>query len=676
MLIKHQLTTGFVVLGILLSVVCSASFFINKKTQISLQKIVKSAEDQDQGVARLAEGLFHLQITAGDLLVMGFTLQNYTKEDSETLLLSLKIELKDRIIEVDQAISAAWEGSKIAIELREKEDSQGVEREKIEAEWISKIERAFHLVVADLNVFTEKIQSDPRRAAEILSAVKERFSKNIAPILALYEASTVGDLGFEAHTAIKEVVLNGYTILFLNLFILVLFSGYSVSLSRAISRPIHALMKALKAFGRGELNTNVAVTTKNELGILSSTFNKMASDLSKTTVSKDQLESVFEGMANTVLVLDAEGCVVSANRYALNLLGYRKEELIGLPFTSITAIGDPETNALLKLVRAEKSISTMELRFQSKSHVPIPVLFSASLISGKASHIADVVCVAQDTSEKKRLLELFRVQKLESIGQLAAGLAHEMNTPIQYVGDNLSYLKETLESVLDVYKNLYDNLKNNPTEPSSVRIIEKVENIPGFDDFLTEVPLAISQSIEGVNRVSHIVRSMKEFSHPGSAGKSSCDINRAIETTSTIAKNEWKYVADLELNLDPALPLVFANLNDINQVLLNLIINAAHAIGSHTPHKNGKISISTEIKGANIEIRIEDTGGGIPKNIQTKIFDPFFTTKELGKGTGQGLSMAHTIIVERHHGQLNFETLEGSGTAFVIMLPIDDKSIN
>jgi PAS domain S-box-containing protein len=671
MLIKHQLTAGFFVLVIFLSLVCTASFYVNGKTRRGLQKIAESTEVEDKAVSRLVEGLFHLQITARDLLITSFTIG---KEDSEALLPPLMIELKTRMAEVDKALIKARQGARTGLLLRQGDETQSEkETDEVELTQLTKIDRDFHLAVADLNIFMEKIQSDPKQAAEILSSIKKgRFSQNITPFLVKYKTNTEQELASDTNKAIEKVTLSGYIVLFSNLFILLLFSGYSVSLSLGISRPIRALLKAAQAIGRGELNTNIALNTKNELGILASTLNKMASDLSKTTVSKDQLDSVFEGMANIVLVLDAEGRVISANKYAFSLLEYSKEELIGLPFSSIAAIGDPETDSLLKLVRAEKSISTMELSFQSKSHVVIPVLLSASLISGKASQAADVVCVAQDTSEKKKLeIELFRAQKLESIGQLAAGIAHEMNTPIQYVGDNLSYLKDTLDGVLDAYKNLYDGLKNQASEPSSIQIIKKMESVPDFDDFLTEIPLAISQSIEGINRVSHIVRSMKEFSHPGSAGKSSCDINRAIETTSTIAKNEWKYVADLELNLDPALPLVFANLNDINQVLLNLIVNAAHAIGSHSPHKSGKISISTKRKNSDVEIRIEDTGGGIPKNIQTKIFDPFFTTKELGKGTGQGLSMAHTIIVERHHGQLNFETLEGTGTAFVIMLPIE-----
>jgi signal transduction histidine kinase len=190
-----------------------------------------------------------------------------------------------------------------------------------------------------------------------------------------------------------------------------------------------------------------------------------------------------------------------------------------------------------------------------------------------------------------------------------------------------------------------------------------------------EIPHAIDQSLEGVLRVTEIVRAMRDFSHPGSDQKSMVDLNNAIKNTITVARNEWKYVADMELNLDPLLTEVLCFPGEINQVLLNIIVNAAHSIADvlqQDKEKKGKISISTLKNDKAAVIKISDTGGGIPKDIQHRIFDPFFTTKGVGKGTGQGLAIAHTVITEKHGGNLYFETKPNKGTTFIIELPLEN----
>jgi signal transduction histidine kinase len=190
---------------------------------------------------------------------------------------------------------------------------------------------------------------------------------------------------------------------------------------------------------------------------------------------------------------------------------------------------------------------------------------------------------------------------------------------------------------------------------------------------MAEVPQAIQQSLQGIGRVTTIVRAMKEFSHPGSEEKSDTDLNRAIETTITVARNEWKYVAEVVTDFDPALPLVRCLPGEINQVILNLIVNAAHAIADvveNNGKSKGTITIRTRSQGDRVEIRVSDTGTGIPETIRAKIFDPFFTTKGVGKGTGQGLAIAHSVIVDKHGGTISCETEVGKGTTFVIRLPL------
>ncbi|HKX30785.1 MAG TPA: ATP-binding protein, partial [Blastocatellia bacterium] len=192
-----------------------------------------------------------------------------------------------------------------------------------------------------------------------------------------------------------------------------------------------------------------------------------------------------------------------------------------------------------------------------------------------------------------------------------------------------------------------------------------------------EIPKALQQSLEGVERVSKIVQSMKDFAHPGTE-KKPADINKAIESTVTVAMNEWKYVAELVTDLDPNMPLVPCLLSELNQVILNMIVNASHAIADVVgdgDHGKGTIRVSTRHDRGWAEIRISDTGTGIPEKVRDRIFDPFFTTKEVGRGTGQGLAISHSVIVEKHLGTIGFETMEGRGTTFIIRLPIKDAAL-
>ena len=279
--------------------------------------------------------------------------------------------------------------------------------------------------------------------------------------------------------------------------------------------------------------------------------------------------------------------------------------------------------------------------------------------------------------ERKRMeLHLLHAQKMESIGQLAAGIAHEINTPIQFVGDNLQFLNSSIQDLLALL-NLYGKLKASlpPGSTGLLADLDQAERKADLDFLRTEMPKALAQSSEGVQRVTKIVRAMKEFSHPASEAMSSVDLNRAIETTATIARNEWKYVATLSTDLAPDLPLVPCYPGDINQVLLNLIVNAAHAI--EQAHKEegaaaGRIVVSTRFDTDSVEIRVADNGIGISPSNQSKIFTPFFTTKEVGKGTGQGLTITYNIVTRKHHGTIRFETQEGVGTTFIVTLPTKD----
>lgn len=236
------------------------------------------------------------------------------------------------------------------------------------------------------------------------------------------------------------------------------------------------------------------------------------------------------------------------------------------------------------------------------------------------------------------------MQKLESVGQLAAGIAHEINTPTQFVGDNTRFLSDAFDDLmrlLDDVEQLVEAAQKTDIDPTLLDAVERARTSADVDFLRQEVPKAIEQSLEGIQRVSKIVYAMKAFSHPDIAEKMATDLNAAIETTVTVARNEWKYVADVELELDPTLPAVTCCPGEINQVLLNLIVNAAHAIAEKVGAKGadkGKITIATKTDDDAVEVRVTDNGTGIPEEHHRRMFTPFFTTKAVGKGTGQGLS--------------------------------------
>jgi len=298
-------------------------------------------------------------------------------------------------------------------------------------------------------------------------------------------------------------------------------------------------------------------------------------------------------------------------------------------------------------------------------------------VLGKDNQVTAAIGLFEDMTERLMIeRDLHLAQKLEAVGQLAAGIAHEINTPVQFIGDNLSFLKDSFEdtyTLLDSFEEAWPQIKqSNVISESLKKKIEDSREDADLEYLAEEVPTTIQQSLDGVQRVGEIAKAMKDFSHPGEEEKSATDINKIIETTLTVCKNEWKYVAEIEKDMSVELPTVPGFPGDLSQVFLNIVVNAAHAIndlkeGGKTGM--GKISIKTQLKEDCVEILIADTGGGIPENAQSRIFDPFFTTKERGKGTGQGLAIAHRIVVKKHQGNLSFETSKGDGTTFRIQLP-------
>ena len=392
--------------------------------------------------------------------------------------------------------------------------------------------------------------------------------------------------------------------------------------------------------------------------------------------------SLVESMHEGLVMARASGNVTYVNNRFCDMLGRKKAELAG---KHLADFADEGSRQRLEQMLAAGSgakdspqLSQQEVIWEHASGRHIYSLVSPSVYADEEGKDAGFFAVVTDTTERKGLeSQLLHSQKLEAIGQLAAGIAHEINTPAQYVGNNTQFIKGAFEDLLAVItaaRALVEAAKTACPGLDDVKALETVMLERDVDYLQAEVPGAIAQTLEGVERISTIVRSVKQFAHPGAVQMAPADLNESMRSTATVSRNEWKYVAELDLDLDPALPLVVCMIGEINQVVLNLIINAAHAIADAKkldPEREGRITLATRLIPSWAEIRVSDTGTGIPMAAQAKIFDPFFTTKEVGRGTGQGLTISRSIVVEKHKGQLFFETRQGYGTTFVVRLPLE-----
>jgi PAS domain S-box-containing protein len=388
-------------------------------------------------------------------------------------------------------------------------------------------------------------------------------------------------------------------------------------------------------------------------------------------------KTLISSIPSLLITLDKDFKVVQFNPAAERLLGRSASDVIGRSLKDAAIKWDSEL-LFQRLSSFRGSLSAPEDLIFTKpdgSEGVLRVILSPIAGGGSGSDAVTLI-VANDVTERRNLeAQLLQAQKLEAIGQLAAGIAHEINTPTQYIGDNLYFLQDSFKSIL-AYLALLPSAGEPGLAPELSEKLRAAAESSDFDFIREETPKALQQSIEGVSRIAEIVQAMKEFSHPGSKGKTLVDVNKSLSNTITVARNEWKYVSDVKTHFDPGLPSVPCVPGEINQVFLNIIVNAAHAIGETVGNSGtkGVIAVSTRLDGEMVEVRIKDSGAGIPDAIKSRIFEPFFTTKGVGKGTGQGLSIARSIIVNKHGGELFFESELGQGATFVVRLPVSEKA--
>jgi len=393
-----------------------------------------------------------------------------------------------------------------------------------------------------------------------------------------------------------------------------------------------------------------------------------------------QLSLAVEQSPVSIMITDPQARITYVNPRFTEWTGFTRREVLGRN-PRFLKTGHTSPDEYKKLWRTITGGSAWRGEFCNRKKNGELYWESVAItpIKDAKGEITRFLAIKEDITERRAMeTQLRQAQKLEAIGQLAAGIAHEINTPTQFASDNLTFLQDSWESVselLGVYRSVIARAEGSGLTGESWSAIHQAEGKEDLGYITSEMPRAIEQALYGVQRVAKIVRAMKEFSHPDSGEIAPVDINKAIETTITVARNEWKYVAEIETCFDAGLPLVPCNVGELNQVILNLIVNAAHAIKDKIKDgPKGKIKVSTSIKGDFAEIAIADTGGGIPAAIRSKVFDPFFTTKEVGKGTGQGLALAHNTIVKKYAGKIWFETEIGRGTTFFIQLPLRQAS--
>lgn len=405
---------------------------------------------------------------------------------------------------------------------------------------------------------------------------------------------------------------------------------------------------------------------------------------------------ILSSMAQGIFGVDRKGNATFVNREACLILGYDKEELLGKNMHEMIHHSYPDGSYFPRdecqmynsfVSGTINSVDDEVLWHKDGFAIPVdytsrPIVRDGYQITGAVVTFNDIRQRKKAELEQKRLQEeLAQAQKLESLGQLSAGLAHEINTPCQYVSDNMSFIADSvakLEPLLQEVPMLLGAVKGigDPLEADDIERIEKLYEVADIEFLLEEAAASIGQSQSGMDHIKRVVSAMKAFSHPGDK-RTQLDLNEAISNTLIVSSNEWKDIAELVTDFDKDLPLISCIPSAINQVVLNIVVNAAHAIASHPINKGlGEILVSTAVEDDQAIIKIVDNGSGMSEDVLVKIFDPFFTTKEVGKGTGQGLSIGRKIITDDHGGTISVDSVLGEGSCFTIFLPINRPAID
>ena len=391
------------------------------------------------------------------------------------------------------------------------------------------------------------------------------------------------------------------------------------------------------------------------------------------TPTMGQLETWFEVVPSGLIELDGQGNIVRCNHAAAEILGVTSDEVVGKSLSDLS-VNWSRADWSRELTSSDHGqTSTWEIEFTDAAGSQRWLNVRRRSVPDLAEH--QILCIDDVTAQRLMHAQLDQSQRLESVGQLAAGVAHEINTPMQYIGDNVRFVSKTIDKLATLLECLPSLADDSVSDEDLLAIrhslsvglpVRKVRNS------LAQIPEALSDSLEGVQAVAKIVAAMKEFCHPGSDQPSDLCVNHIVESSVTVARNEWKYVSKLEMDLQADIAPVLGYPSELGQAILNIVVNASHAISdrvSNGDYEQGLIKVTTEAHDECVQIIIQDNGGGIPEKAQSHVFEPFFTTKDVGRGTGQGLAIARNVITQKHGGELTFEVVPGEGTTFTIRIP-------
>ncbi len=393
------------------------------------------------------------------------------------------------------------------------------------------------------------------------------------------------------------------------------------------------------------------------------------------SVSREHYRRLYDATPVMMCSVDTQGRIAHVNRYWLGRMGYHADEVLNRNYLEFVAADAESKRELEQAVNESLTEFMRPLQLMTRSGEILQGEIHGAPLRNRSGKLESVMCsfldkTAEKAAERDRdrfAEELATAQKLEAIGQLSAGIAHEINTPSQYVSDNLAFLADAIGSVTPLLKALKDTDGRVPADMSAL------PPSADLDFLLAELPTALEQSQEGIRQIKNIVGAMKDFSHPGEEAMAPTDINRLLRSVVTIARNEWKYVATVDLQLDPELPAVPCVASSVNQAFLNIVVNAAHAISDRradAPGHDGKITITSRAENGDAVISITDNGTGMDETTRQRVFNPFFTTKPVGRGTGQGLAIAHRIVTVTHSGRITVESELGEGTTFHLAFPL------
>ncbi len=389
-----------------------------------------------------------------------------------------------------------------------------------------------------------------------------------------------------------------------------------------------------------------------------------------------RLAAAVEYTDEAIAIIDADLRIVYVNPGFVRLFKGNERRLLGSEaFAAFGLDADSESSRNIKDALGRTRVWQGRFTAVGRDGQRRQMDVSISPVRNEINLVTSFVVFLRDMTEKLTFeRQLHQAQRLESIGQLAAGVAHEINTPAQFVADNIRFLNENFAALLRGLRGYHELLQPDAGAKSwdeRRATVSAMSKSLDLDFVCEEIPRALAEAEEGVSRIASIVRAMKEFSHPGTGKFEPADINAAMRSTATVCRNRWKYVAELEFDLAQDLPLVPCHISDLNQVFLNLIVNAADAMAeSATEGTKGRITVSTQVVGDQVEITVRDNGPGIPETLAPRIFEPFFTTKGVGKGTGQGLAISRDTVVNKHGGTLTFDSLPGVATTFRVRIPL------